>query len=212
MNKKEFLEKANGSIFDICTKYYREYIDGKINKEQKEAFLYLLKWNMISDYSLKIESIYTDGEYNELIEKTSDIVDKFINGLVEKRVSEKEFYKCLWELYSNESIFNGHNERISALINIFSSPYIPYFCFAEGINITDDEYTEIFKNNMLNTQKFLFIISNNYDKKSEEASLIYNLFKDLSTEKEKIVFLSSIIDYYNFRYEALLNSVSSEKE
>ena len=144
-----------------------------------------------------------DDEYINLINENADLINKAIDGLINKKVETDVFYQEIWK-YINENIaLPEASDKFKAYMSLIYNPKTPYFKLPDTINISEEEYKTLIKQNLESLKKFIFINSLDYEKRTDAAYQILKLIDSCNSEKSKTVLLSSILLFYEVQLEQL---------
>lgn len=205
MKNIEYLSKVDGNITDICEAYYHTYLKDNTDKRSAEqAFIDLLIWDFSTDRTLKIAQHRKEEEYIEVINKIKETINIIVDNLTAKNLRENDFYSKLWETIIDGTLFASDIDRICAIICLVRSSKIPYYWLQEGMRMDDEEYVNTTRSLISNIKKAIFILNMNTEQKTEKASRVFDLLEELSDRKEKVVFLSNIINLFEVRIQSLV--------
>lgn len=214
MNAEKYLSTIDGEFNDICFDYLNKFIESKelSPEEQKKNLFILLYWDLRSTKETKVEQFYSKTEYKKITQNSEELIFRPIENLVKQNVSVSDFENEIWSIFSSKSFFPDSEAKLGALINLFENPFIPYYQLEEIETIDEEEYYHLRIEILPELRKFLFINRCEFDNPSEQAIYIYDLFKKLADDKKAVVLLSSMIDFYNFRYNSLIKKANINEE
>ena len=201
---KEFLATADSSILNIAAQYYHTFLKEETNTKTAVELLKLIaSWDFQTDASKKINVLMNDDEYINLINENADLINKAIDGLINKKVETDVFYQEIWK-YINENIaLPEASDKFKAYMSLIYNPKTPYFKLPDTINISEEEYKTLIKQNLESLKKFIFINSLDYEKRTDAAYQILKLIDNCDSEKSKTVLISSILLFYEVQLEQL---------
>ena len=217
MDGIKFLETVNGSIFDVCIEFYQSYLKDEDDKDTSVQLVkHLIKQDIRSDYSNTIAVNESIDELKDRVRQNSKLVDQAVDNLIEKRVSEEEFYSQIWNFIFENALFQKDNDRISVLIGLVNNGKVPYFKLGDSIiEIGEEEYSQIAEQNIEMMKKAEFIMNLDYAAKSDTSSQILALINQADDEKVKTVILANAFGVLYDRISALVDiirSISAEDE
>ena len=141
---KDFLSNIDGDYRDICSQYYLTFLkDEKNNEFASEKLSLLLNWDYDSTKENIQEALYTQEEYEAAINKSSLIIEKIVENMINNEVNEVEFYQAIWKAISEEVFFPLDIDRIGAIIALFFSPKIPYFKLEKGLQMEEEMFQKL---------------------------------------------------------------------
>lgn len=199
----EYMSVADGDIENICAEIFFLYL-----KENSEAYnnfrLFLEKWfDIESVKSMNVKSYYPKENYQECYNDIGSIVERLLSNLVEKNYSAETFYNKLWDSINSDCLFDSELEKICAILFVLLSPKIPYFQMGEALRMDDEEYWHISHEVEQPYKKAVFALNRGYEQRTEVASQIIGIFKEIKDEKQQIVYVSKLIGYCRYKIKNL---------
>lgn len=196
----ERLSKYSGQTIDICTDLYKLIIETEPDVRIQVFKTICENFGRIeSDDSLEIPC----GEcsvslLNHLTKTYGSLVDELLDSTLKKSIdlkyTEDEFYKVVWDKVVNNSIFEDDSLRIFSMYYILIDPRIPYYSINKGVYMEDSEYSLIFESLRKSINKLNFILSFNFEQKTQEASNLLDLILEQKNYKTQVVLLSYAIN------------------
>jgi len=124
-----------------------------------------------------------------------------ITGAIDLHFDEEyepeEFYAKLWETLESLLAPCTESERGVCLQLVVRDSRMPYQKVLRGIHMEEEEYQKIAEAIMPQLQKMAYVLYLPTTQKTESASRILWILEELKNEKEKAVFLSSLM--YNLK-------------
>lgn len=196
----EYISTIDGYLGDICSDVFFLYLKG--NKQAYNNFqTFLENWfDIDSDKSVTVKAYAPEGDYQECFDKIGPVIDRLLSNLVEKNYPLETFYGNLWDSINNDILFDTDFEKICAVLFVLLSVKIPYFQMGDALRMSDDDYWSISQDVETQYKKAVFALNRGYDQRTEVASQIVDIFKEIKNEKQQIVYVAKLIGY--FRYEA----------
>ena len=189
-----FLECAAGNYSDICAKYYFDFLKNETNISiAAEKLAYLFKWDYSSTKENTVDALYTQDEYTIAIKKSSEIIEKIVDNMINNNVDETVFYETLWKTISEKGLFPTDIDCIGAIIFLFAYPKIPYFQLEEGLKMEDEAFQLKSIGMVRQIQKAIYILNRGYKQKTEVASQLIKIILELDDFDKQTVFLANIL-------------------
>lgn len=194
---KEFLSKVKYKNFANLTEYiYVNYIkDLKSSEEIIDNLISFMEWNFKSDFSIDITEIFSDTDFSEQFDKAAGILKPNIDNLINQDVDQRDFYINIWETVSNSLLFAADEDRIGALIFLLSYDKVPYFKLDKPLDVTEQEFSDLFDMMNMKIQKFIYVFNRGYEYRTEVASQLLRIIESESEEKHRVVLLAGILHY-----------------
>lgn len=193
------MDNNNGRLVDIAFLAY-EVIDSA-----KEMSPYVLKEFLNSmpysqnQYS-KTNSLIPDSYLNSKLRSVMLTVDAWLDKVLSNKLDEDEFYTMLWDFLKNDNkAFRGKKTKTVALYCVWMDPRIPYYKLEPGIKMDEAQFSDTYNRIRPDLQKARFAVFSPYDKRIEEASVIYNIMEKLGNTEEKCILLSYVIKSVELR-------------
>lgn len=101
--------------------------------------------------------------------------------------------------------------RATFLQTLWMDNRIPYYQLDEGCIMGNDQYRKIIDTIRPSLKKGTFILNANLKYKTERASLLLNIAKELGSEEEQIVFWAFLIDKLREKVRILNKSLEEER-
>lgn len=188
------MESAKGSRYDKSAIVYDLICE---SEEPEKAWQYFFENADYIDSSdeKEVDAFFTAQQLQKYEKEYSNLIDGILNKLVMRHCEKKEFYSELWESIMHSNIVcEGKNEKIFAIAKIWSDTRIPYFQVKDGIKMSDEEFSEIIKNNKERLQEVTFILNCQYEQRTETSSLLLEILEKCKDNKEKAVVMAKIIE------------------
>lgn len=165
-------------------------------EEPKYAFKYFLEnADYINSSDEKdIEAYFTAQQMQKYSKEYGRLIDGLLNKLTNRHYEKEKFYFELWENINSDLLFDDKDVKIYALGRIWSDSRIPYFCVKDGIKMSNEEFAAILENKKKLLQEVTFILSCQYEQKTESSSLLLDVIKRCDNNKEKAVVLAKILN------------------
>ncbi len=187
------LGRIKGERLDIAAIVYEQILS---EKDPVAAFQYFLKNadDIVSAQEQEIPPRYTATEIQNLQRKCASCVKGILNGALERNCPEEEFYSLLWHSIADHNpMLSEQDDVIYALCLIWQDGRIPYFQLEEGIKMSNEDFQEISRKNMLLIKKAFFIIRSSFAQRTELSALLLNILSECETVEDKVVVLSQIL-------------------
>ena len=185
------------------------------NAEHKLFQLICEAWEKVnSSKESPIKVKIDDSEYDHLKsiygQTVNSILELQLNLGISRGWSSEDFYLNLWKSIKENELFANFKTQVFALYFILVDNKIPYHNIEKGQKMSETEYQQTCNELYDQIMKFKFINNLDFMQRSEKAASILNLINNMKTEKEKIVFLSRIIAYYEDELDKLKNKIYME--
>lgn len=199
----EYISNITGSLGDVCSEIYFLYL-----KENDQASnnlrTFLENWFEIdSDKSVSVKEYFPEDNYQECFDDINPIIDRLLTNLVEKNHPVENFYSNLWDGINNDILFDSDLEKICAVLFVLLSPKIPYFQMGDAMRMDDDEYRSVSRDVEHWYKKAVFALNRGYEQRTEVASQIVDIFKEIVDEKQQIVYVAKLIGYSRYEIHRL---------
>lgn len=178
-----------------------------ILKQDKEYQPQLLQhiceqWGMVaSNESISADSRITEADYIRLRTNYGSVVDSILISYTKQGLSGKwsreQFYEELWKIISSDVLFPESTSKAFALFYIAIDLRTPYYNVGDGVKMNQDGFDELLSKTQEAFREFRFVEALDFDQKTEKASLILNIIKQLDDDNQRIVLLVKIIGYYH---------------
>lgn len=201
-NINEFLSEVKyEDIANLAEYIYEHYL--KVVEELKEVidnFETFLKWSFTSNKTFDISKFSHNKDYKEQSNKAAGILKPNIDNLINQEVEEREFYVKIWETVSNTALFATDEDKIGALIFLENCDTIPYFKLNKPLEVTEEEFNEIFDELGEDIQKCIYIFNKGYKFRTDVASQLLRLIENHKEEKIKVVLIARILHYLQWLF------------
>ena len=115
---KEFLATADTSILNIAAQYYHTFLKEETNTKTAVELLKLIaSWDYQTDASKKINVLSNDDEYLSMINENTDIINKAVDGLINKKVETEVFYQEIWKYISENIALPEASDKFKAYMS-----------------------------------------------------------------------------------------------
>ena len=201
------IEKSD-SLQEICSQLI-SFWETKDREDRVKYFKTVLQKMSFNDFCDDESSMnpdikdVSDERLNELLRLSNTLISK----LVERRVSEDDFYLELSNRLWDDVVLPTHEDRTAFLIFLWIDSRIPYYQIGHGIMINEDEFKTIINKIALEINKGSFIINANIPYKTQRASLLMEIANQLANDNERIVFWGVLIGRIKDECRALLSAL-----
>ena len=211
MDGIKFLQTVDGSVFEVCTEFYFNYLKDEKNIETAmDLFRHLIAKDIISDHSYSLEGKMPLDEDYTLSQPNREFVEKAVDNLIEKGVTEEEFYSQLWNSVYDNIVFDGDKDKIGILLCLVSNPKIPYFQMNKPIVTTEEkDIVKIVEKYFHDAQKGQFIMNMDYENKVETSLHLISLLDTIEEKDGKVVVLVSALSVLYDRIATLMEILES---
>lgn len=188
------------SLTEVCLEVVEKINEAKENSEtQLTIFKTFLTLFDIGDFSLDAkntpEIFAAKGETEQDIDVIIGVVNNVISNLVERKVTEDEFYKSLLDRLQDHGFLQNELRQAIFLQCVWLDNRIPYYQLGEGRHIgNNEEFKRIYKEIEPSLNKGRYIINAKLQYKTQRASLLMEIADSLDTDEQRMVFWASIID------------------
>ncbi len=175
------LSRADGNTIDKCYGIYSRIVKGETLDEQAELFKYACETygTKTSTKELKIESIISDTEREELENRLGKYVNGLLDNFLRRNVQEFDFYHGLWEsIASDKLILENEKDKVFAVYYILIDKRIPYFRLGTSVEMSTDQLNEYLRNLTPYRQKIRFILSVPIPSKTERAGYLLEVLDE----------------------------------
>ncbi len=217
MNKPGLVSRLNeqAKTFGDIKNLLFEYIMNKEETKRRDSFEWLLHNITIMDLDTKGWKTIADGmsETKEMICSADSIAAQVVSSMVDKRVPASTFYDELWTKFTDDILLPSDEDKKCFLMSLWLDSRIPYFELDEGIEMSDDEYTDRIKQISGHISRAAFISSLNMDQKTKKASLLADEAMQISDRRDLAVFWAFAISTIEAKSEAkALQKLASKAE
>ncbi|MDE6074995.1 MAG: hypothetical protein K2G26_01000 [Clostridia bacterium] len=212
---KEFLSVVKYKDFANLSEYiYDNYVKNLHNEQDKiiDNLICFLEWGFISDQTFDISELTPNNDYTSQFDKAAGILKPNIDNLINQNVEQREFYINIWKTVSNPSLFADDEDKIGALIFLESYDKVPYFKLDKPLDITEEEFNELFDKLNMKIQKCLYVFNRGYEYRTEVASQLLRIIEHESDERNKVVLLAGILHYLEWSLTVAKNDEESIEE
>lgn len=128
-----------------------------------------------------------------------DRYQSLIHGLIECLTAgnpdEKKFYEALWLFIENGPvILPEEDDRIFAWMFAWRDRKTPYFQMKEGMEMSNERFSEISKNMFSKIAKADYILRFPFDQKTQRSSQLLDLLDECETQEERCVLMVKILN------------------
>lgn len=211
MDGIKFLQTVDGRILEVCTEFYFNYLKDEKDKEIAfSLFRHLIAKDIFSDCSYCLENKALSDEDYAKCRKNNGLVEKAVDSLVEKGVTEDEFYSQIWTSVYDNIVFNSDEDKIGILFCLVSNPKIPYFQINKPIVMVENKNPEkIVEKYYHEVQKGQFIMNMDYENKLETSVHLISLLDTIEEKDGKVVMLVSALSVLYDRISTLMEILES---
>ena len=188
------------SLTEVCLEVVEKINEAKENSEtQLTIFKTFLTLFDIGDFSLDAkntpEIFAAKGETEQDIDVIIGVVNNVISNLVERKVTEDDFYINLLNRLLDHGFLQNELRQAIFLQCVWLDNRIPYYQLGEGRHIGNNEdFKRIYKEIEPSLNKGRYIINAKLQYKTQRASLLMEIADSLDTDEQRMVFWASIID------------------
>ena len=196
----QFLQDAKGNVLDIMYHVYEQFL-----KESKSPQSLL---PIIFEFSEKIgsdeeKSAKVPDEVREEIEEHFSEINDTATKIAKKNQTLDVFYANLWEDIFVSSPLSQSSERCAVLLKILNENVrvLPYFQAVDLCRMEDSKFKASFEKNRLRIVESTHMLNRHFDQKTEIASQLCRIAKDLSEEDTYVYWATmiSLIERSSYR-------------
>jgi len=143
------------------------------------------------------EIVVHEDEMSSCVAHYLDLVRGLIGALTVLGLTEKEYYKELWDALCYLLKNCNQVEKGACLHMVFSDNRTPYYPIECGLRMTNQQYEETIEQIHPLLRKMLFVLNLKNVQKTETASQLLGLLDEATTKEEKTVFLSQMLEVYS---------------
>ena len=211
MDGIKFLQTVDGRILEVCTEFYFNYLkDEKDKKISFSLFRHLIAKDIFSDCSNCLENKALSDEDYAKCRKNNGLVEKAVDSLIEKGVTEDEFYSQIWTSVYDNIVFNSDEDKIGILFCLVTNPKIPYFQMNTPIVTAEEKDLEkIVEKYYHELQKGQFIMNMDYENKLETSVHLISLLDTIEDKDGKSVVLVGALNVLYDRISTLMEILES---
>ena len=192
----QFLNTADGTMFDVCHGYYNLFLKNETNiSVAAQKFSILLCWDRQTDKTKRLPAIHPQESYLEKINAIKNTTSTILGNLIKANLEESEFYLSLWEAINGKAFFATDLDTVCAIIYLCNSSRIPYYKLDDGLKMENDEFSKIANDSFEYLQKMIFILSVGYEQRTEFASLLLKVLDEVNDYKTKVVLFANLISF-----------------
>lgn len=207
---EKFLQTCSGHLLDICYSLYK-ILDSHKDYAALGLRFFLTRYEDIdTDKSRPVNPVFKVAQLESLEKTYGDVINKFIDDKAKIRMPIDKFYVLLWDEIQNGGKFTSEEERAYAIYLALRNPRIPYFDLEDGLQMSDEVYANIYRENIESVQKIRYILATRFNQKTQRASLLLNVLDTISNESKAVVF-NSIIKYVMI-FSSRITSNSADDE
>lgn len=188
--KKKSLKKPTAEKFI-------ELLDQQAEIPAEETFELLQKLDMNLDASAPTPAIslyhVTTDDLSRCVTKFSNLITGAMDLHFNEEYAPEVFYTKFWETLDLLLTPYTDIERGVCLRLVISNSRMPYQTIRRGIRMEEEEYKEITKAIMPQLIKMSYVLHLRTSQRTESASRILWILDELKDEKQKTVFLSSLM-------------------
>ena len=180
------------NLWNTCA----EVLDLIESREPKEQASYLKAF--LADYDLRDIEIQKEvnvedyGENKGRYDSVAEIANRFLPNMIKANPDEDTFYIKLWQRFHSDDLFPDREDRIALLTKVWVDPRIPYYKISEGIKMENDEFERINSELSEAIKKARFIVYVGIQQRTQRASLLMDLAKEIQDPRQRSVFWSVV--------------------
>ena len=212
-NGYKFLQKVNGRAFEVAAYFYLNYLKTEEDEDLAcNLFRHLISLDVISDGTQLVKEDIDDEEYTRLVNDYSGTIERIVDNMIEEKLPEEEFYKKLWLLISEDTVFTQDKDKICAIICLISNEKIPYYKLDDIQKIDESEFDALVDVYIESILKINFIVKTNREHLTDLSYRIIKLLDGIEDEKAKTVVLSQAFGEYLQKIKALIERIEELEE
>ncbi len=139
----------------------------------------------------------SENEVHSLKRKYGEVVDSMLKVLISENPPEDKFYEELWNLVNNP-LLEGKKSKVFALYWVLIDKRIPYFHLDRGQRMANQDFAAIYAKIQRSRAKVRFILSLDFDQRTEEADLVLREILKLEGD-ERLVLMVDVIRQLGMR-------------
>ncbi len=191
-----YLSHVDGPLLDVYADFYFRFLkDSEKAPANLQQFLELRN-EVTTDKASPVKQYFTNAEYEENVNKVKPIMDRLLFNLVQENNVPEVFYSNLWKNINNPAFFRTDIEKVSALLLVATSAVIPYFQMGEAMRMDDEEFKQTASEVYPYFQKARFALNRGYEQRTEIASQLISILKELDGEKRQIIYVAQLLAYF----------------
>ena len=144
-----------------------------------------------SSQEISIDDYITKNEESAIRKKYGGLINNMLEVLIEENREESEFYAHLWSLINNP-ILRDDKDRAFALYWLLIDKRLPYFRLEEGFKMSNEDYRSSMLRLRRDRARIRFIMSREFDQKTERADLILKQI-DEASGSDRVILMSEVI-------------------
>ncbi len=190
----EIINNVETNILDIYFQLVSECLKGALDPEQR--FQYILEAVQEKTFSKETDSLYiSEFIINTYTEQYIKELVEYIRMLSERNYSVEEFYNILYRHVFIGEFYPKETAIQSFLLFLLAerTPGIPYYQTKDLLKLPDEEYKQIIDKIHPQIRKAIAMLNRHFNSKTEEASQLYYISKELASEEDRIVFWSAVM-------------------
>lgn len=191
----EIINDVDTNVLDVFFLLISECLKGAMDVEQR--FQYIIENAQRKTFSNKGESLYVSQNIiNNNEEQYTKELSDYIRVLSERNYSSEEFYGILYRHVFNGELYPKETAIQSYLLYLLAEriPGIPYYQTKNLLKLPNDEYKAIVDKIQPQIQKAIAMMNRNFEFKTEESSQLYYISQDITSEEDKIVYWSVVMN------------------
>lgn len=200
----EVIDSIEINVLDVYFQLVSECIKGTTNPE--ERFQYIIEAVQGKTFSEKEESLYISESIinNKTDQYIEELVD-YIRMLSERNYTADEFYSILYKHVFDGELYPKETSMQSYLLYLLAerTPGIPYYQTKNLLKLSDKEYKSIVDRIQPQIEKSIAMLNRHFKSKTEEASQLYYISQDITSDDERIVYWSVVM--------SIIRAVSRER-
>lgn len=151
--------------------------------------------------------IINDNEKEKLSKLYRKLSDEMLISLVSKNLKEDVFYSELWNIVINP-FFNTSNAQAFVMFNMLMDNQIPYYYSEDGTKMADEKFKQLSKKLFNEIAKARFILSREFDQRTQRASIIIEILNKLEKE-EQIVLMAHIFGLFDSKNDKAMRALQA---
>lgn len=190
---KKILSTATGNTTDIYyTIYEKFFLNCKCPWKELQAVVEHCENVGIEDNNP--QKINRERRQN-LIRIYGNVLREIVHVLVNENLDLDAFYKKLYTVIFKSGIFPQDSEVQVVLLELMARNLrdLPYYQILDPLVMTNEDFGKAVNEMLPQVRRGMSVISRGLNSNTEIISQLWNIAKQLETDKEKIIFLSAIV-------------------
>ena len=158
---KELITTYDGQDIDLCYYVFEALneVDVRESSIGLKFFFEEIRTN-VTDKSLKLETKVSQEELNQYHKMYGKYINELLNVLVKKAHlnawATSDFYDTLWTTLKEDSLLENVKSYAFAILCFAQSPLLPYVELDKPVEMDNDKFSTLIRDQMQSVQKELF--------------------------------------------------------